>query len=100
MRLWSFTPSPFFATWGVIYHYNVWLEKPPTPCTGTAGHLSCAVYYEKEHHRLECPCHQGFFSIADGWVRLAGPAQRPLPRVVLQVEGRQLVAIPVESESV
>src|SRR5215471_11511027 len=44
-------------------------------------HLSCAVYYEKELNRLECPCHQGFFSVADGSV-LQGPPQRPLPRVL------------------
>lgn len=25
-----YTFSVIFATWGVVYHYNVWLEKPPT----------------------------------------------------------------------
>jgi NNP family nitrate/nitrite transporter-like MFS transporter len=25
-----YTFAVVFATWGVIYHYNVWLEKPPT----------------------------------------------------------------------
>jgi NNP family nitrate/nitrite transporter-like MFS transporter len=25
-----YTFSVGFATWGVVYHYNVWLEKPPT----------------------------------------------------------------------
>jgi Rieske Fe-S protein len=54
-------------------------------------HLSCAVYYAKEQNRLECPCHQGFFSIADGSV-LQGPPQRALPRVALEIEGGQLVA--------
>jgi Rieske Fe-S protein len=62
-------------------------------------HLSCAVYFEKEQNRLECPCHQGFFSIADGAV-LQGPPQRPLPRVVLEKESGQLIAIRMESESV
>jgi nitrite reductase/ring-hydroxylating ferredoxin subunit len=62
-------------------------------------HLSCAVYYEREQNRLECPCHEGFFSIADGAV-LQGPPQRPLPRVVLQKEGVQLVAIGMQGESV
>jgi nitrite reductase/ring-hydroxylating ferredoxin subunit len=62
-------------------------------------HLSCAVYYEKEQNRLECPCHQGFFSIADGSV-LQGPPQRPLPRVTLRKEAGQLVAIRIEGESV
>jgi NNP family nitrate/nitrite transporter-like MFS transporter len=25
-----YTFAIIFATWGVVYHYNVWLEKPPT----------------------------------------------------------------------
>lgn len=25
-----YTFAVVFATWGVVYHYNVWLEKPPT----------------------------------------------------------------------
>ncbi len=54
-------------------------------------HLSCAVYFSQENNRLECPCHQGFFSIKDGAV-LQGPPSRPLPRVVLQRRGEQLVA--------
>jgi Rieske Fe-S protein len=62
-------------------------------------HLSCAVYYDKEQNRLECPCHKGFFSIADGSV-MQGPPQRPLPRVNLQKEGGQLIAVRMEGESV
>ena len=58
-------------------------------------HLSCAVYYSGERTRLECPCHQGFFSVTDGAV-LAGPPQRPLPRVVLEQEGGQLIAVRME----
>lgn len=61
-------------------------------------HLSCAVYYERESNRLACPCHQGFFSITDGSV-LQGPPQRPLPRVALEKEGGQLIAIRMEGES-
>jgi Rieske Fe-S protein len=60
-------------------------------------HLSCAVYYEKEQNRLECPCHQGFFSIADGSV-LQGPPQRALPRVVLEKKDGQLIAVHMEQE--
>ena len=58
-------------------------------------HLSCAVYYAREHDRLECPCHQGFFSIADGSV-LQGPPRRPLPRVILERSGDELIAIRME----
>jgi Rieske Fe-S protein len=56
------------------------------------------VYYEKEQNRLECPCHQGFFSIADGSV-IQGPPQRSLPRVTLENKDGQLVAIRMEAES-
>jgi Rieske Fe-S protein len=55
-------------------------------------HLSCAVYYAREHNRLECPCHEGYFSVHDGSV-LAGPPTRPLPRVMLEQRGSDLVAI-------
>jgi Rieske Fe-S protein len=58
-------------------------------------HLSCAVYYSRESNCLECPCHQGFFSIEDGAV-LQGPPSRPLPRVILETRGIQLVAIKVK----
>jgi len=54
-------------------------------------HLSCAVYYSQQTDRLECPCHEGFFSVRDGSV-LQGPPPRPLPRVVLERRGGQLVA--------
>jgi Rieske Fe-S protein len=54
-------------------------------------HLSCAVFFSAETSRLECPCHRGSFSVADGSV-IAGPPPRPLPRVVLERRGRELVA--------
>lgn len=55
-------------------------------------HLSCAVFYSAQNHRLECPCHQGYFSIQDGSV-LQGPPTRPLPRVVLERRDSELIAI-------
>ena len=58
-------------------------------------HLSCAVYYAPEKGRLECPCHEGYFSVEDGSV-LQGPPPRPLPRVVLERRGAELVATAVE----
>ena len=60
-------------------------------------HLSCAVYFAKEQNRLECPCHQGFFSIADGSV-IQGPPQRPLPRVTLATRDGRIVATGIEGE--
>lgn len=59
-------------------------------------HLSCAVYYSQKNDRLECPCHEGYFSIRDGRV-LQGPPQRPLPRVVLERRGDLLVAVGMDN---
>ena len=60
-------------------------------------HLSCAVYYSAADRRIECPCHEGYFSIEDGSV-LQGPPTRPLPRVVLERRGADLIAIRMETE--
>lgn len=59
-------------------------------------HLSCAVYYSQDNNRLECPCHQGFFSIRDGSV-LQGPPSRPLPAITLETRGNQIVAVNVKA---
>jgi len=60
-------------------------------------HLSCAVIYSAQRGRLECPCHEGIFSVADGSV-IAGPPPRPLPRVVLERQGDDLVAVAMRTE--
>jgi Rieske Fe-S protein len=54
-------------------------------------HLSCAVIYSAEARRLECPCHEGYFSIDDGHV-LQGPPPRPLPKVELEIRGAEVFA--------
>ena len=46
-------------------------------------HLSCAVYYAAEKDRLECPCHEGVFDLSGEPV--AGPPERPLGRIELEV---------------
>jgi Rieske Fe-S protein len=58
-------------------------------------HLSCAVFFEPKANRLECPCHEGYFSVEDGSV-LQGPPPRPLPRVLLERRGADLVATGVD----
>jgi cytochrome b6-f complex iron-sulfur subunit len=47
-------------------------------------HLSCPVYFAREHQRLECPCHEGAFNAETGDV-LYGPPPRPLDAVNLEV---------------
>ena len=61
-------------------------------------HLSCAVYYSQRANRLECPCHEGYFSVENGSV-LQGPPPRPLPRVKLERRGDELVAVGMDVHS-
>jgi Rieske Fe-S protein len=58
-------------------------------------HLSCAVYCDLAAGTLECPCHNGRFSLAQGRV-LAGPPPRPLPRILVERRGDDLVAVGVD----
>ncbi len=58
-------------------------------------HLSCAVVYRAAERHLDCPCHRGVFSSADGRP-LAGPPTRPLPRVTIEQRGRDLFATGIE----
>ena len=69
-----------------------WSETEWAAYSQKCTHLSCAVYFAPERQRLECPCHQGYFSVADGSV-IQGPPQRPLPRVLLERRGQELVAV-------
>jgi nitrite reductase/ring-hydroxylating ferredoxin subunit len=47
-------------------------------------HLSCPVYFDRDHQRLECPCHEGAFDATTGDV-LYGPPPRSLDMVNLEV---------------
>lgn len=49
-------------------------------------HLMCPVYYEKRTNQLECPCHEGGFSVETGAV-LYGPPPRPLDKI--EIEARE-----------
>ena len=61
-------------------------------------HLSCAVFPSHDGRKLECPCHEGYFSVEDGRV-LQGPPPRPLPRIVLERRGDDLWATGVDDGS-
>jgi Rieske Fe-S protein len=62
-------------------------------------HLSCAVLPQSEQGRLYCPCHEGIFDLATGRP-LAGPARRPLMRIILDVRGRDVFASGIELRTV
>jgi nitrite reductase/ring-hydroxylating ferredoxin subunit len=54
-------------------------------------HLSCPVYYSRNHQRLECPCHEGAFDAATGDV-LYGPPPRALDRIEVEMRDGQVWA--------
>ena len=58
-------------------------------------HLSCAVIPRPEQGVLRCPCHEGLFDLRSGQP-IAGPPNRPLPRIVLEVRGRDVYATGIE----
>jgi Rieske Fe-S protein len=47
-------------------------------------HLGCVVYWETARRQMRCPCHEGVFDARSGDV-LAGPPQRPLARIAVEV---------------
>ncbi|WP_029035668.1 ubiquinol-cytochrome c reductase iron-sulfur subunit [Salinimicrobium terrae] len=54
-------------------------------------HLTCAVRYREDVNKIECPCHNGWFSADTGEV-LQGPPPRPLPQLEVVVrEGKVYV---------
>jgi Rieske Fe-S protein len=55
-------------------------------------HLGCSVYFSEESRTLECPCHEGFFDAKTGGV-LAGPPQRGLARIELEVTDGTIFAV-------
>jgi len=55
-------------------------------------HLSCPVYYSRDHQRLECPCHEGAFDAATGKV-LYGPPPRALDTIEVETRDGQVFAI-------
>ena len=61
-------------------------------------HLSCAVIPRPSEGSFYCPCHEGRFDLRTG-VPTAGPPQRPLTRIVLDIRGRDIYAIGVEERT-
>lgn len=55
-------------------------------------HLACEVLWERETTELFCPCHNGVFDPVDG-TPVAGPPERPLPRIQLERRGTAIVAV-------
>jgi cytochrome b6-f complex iron-sulfur subunit len=52
-------------------------------------HLSCAVFYQPQADKIQCPCHNGWFDARTGNV-LQGPPPRPLPHLEVVIKGEQV----------
>ena len=61
-------------------------------------HLSCAVIPRPSEGSFYCPCHEGRFDLSTG-SPTAGPPQRPLTRIVLDIRGRDIYASGVEART-
>ncbi|MEO8697424.1 MAG: Rieske 2Fe-2S domain-containing protein [Acidimicrobiales bacterium] len=55
-------------------------------------HLGCVVFYEPDSTELICPCHDGIFETTTG-EPIAGPPERPLPAIALEVRERTIWAV-------
>lgn len=60
-------------------------------------HLMCPVVPAVAEGKLHCPCHNGWFDLKTGAV-LAGPPQRPLPKVFVEVRDGQVWATGAEDQ--
>jgi Rieske Fe-S protein len=61
-------------------------------------HLLCPVVPAVEKGCLHCPCHNGWFDLQTGRP-VAGPPQRALPKILLEVDGETVYATGVEEQA-
>jgi Rieske Fe-S protein len=61
-------------------------------------HLQCPVVPVVEQGKLHCPCHNGWFDLQTG-DPIAGPPQRRLPRVLVELRDKTVYATGVEDNS-
>jgi arsenite oxidase small subunit len=58
-------------------------------------HMGCPVPYDADEHHFQCPCHQTKYDPArEGYV-IQGVAPTALPRVDLEIDGDDIVAVGV-----
>ena len=62
-------------------------------------HLACAVVPRTGTGDIHCPCHEGYFDLVTGRP-IAGPPQRPLPSITLDVRGDEVYATGVKLSTV
>ena len=60
-------------------------------------HLGCVVFWSPEESHFECPCHEGFFDLSGE--PIAGPPQRPLARIHVEVRDDEIWTLGGEGEA-
>jgi Rieske Fe-S protein len=77
----------------IVVHLESGLKAYSAVCT----HFACIVKWNAEEQRLDCPCHDGYFSVEDGTV-VAGPPPSPLTMLETEiVDGQIYVKVGGES---
>ena len=77
----------------IVVHLDSGLKAYSAVCT----HFACLVKWNPEQKRLDCPCHDGFFSADDGSV-VSGPPPSPLTMLETEiVDGQIYVKVGGES---
>jgi len=69
----------------IVVHISEGLKAYSAVCT----HFACIVKWNAEAQRLDCPCHDGYFSPQDGSV-VSGPPPAPLMTLVAEVSEGQI----------
>jgi Rieske Fe-S protein len=62
-------------------------------------HLSCAVRPLVDRGVIHCPCHEGYFELRSGRP-IAGPPQRPLSVITLELRGDEIYATGVVERTI
>jgi arsenite oxidase small subunit len=59
-------------------------------------HMGCPVAYRPEEKDFLCACHQSRYDPAREGVVIQGVAQRPLPRIALEIDGEDIFAVGID----
>lgn len=59
-------------------------------------HLGCVVFWAPGEQHFECPCHEGFFDLSGE--PIAGPPERPLGRIELELRDGEIWALGAHGE--
>ena len=69
----------------IVVHLDSGLKAYSAVCT----HFACIVKWKAEDNMIECPCHDGFFDVANGEV-ISGPPPSPLEKLETEIVDGQI----------